>query len=330
MTDLQTFQLPDSVDEAGSDIRLACDLVNAWARDGIIQLAMTAAQRHKAFNAIEAGIRFFQMPMEFKSAQANDLSYSGYARSGAGESFMVGPDVEINDPRVRAKWPCHGPVPWPDEFYRTDTLAFLAELETIGEKLLRLTALGLELPDPTALTSLTGDGWHHLRMLRFSADSSAHTDYGLLVITYQDEAGGLYIRPPVEGEQRDRNWLHEESTTGRYENDEPWLFVKPVPDVLTVYPGDLMQLLTDGAILATPHRIRLGTVERLAVTYFHEPGFNACVRPLMDPTSTSYIHYGTHFTNTFMRGRPDRSTTGRIHAEDRLAVLDRLRAAAVR
>ncbi|WP_030434626.1 2OG-Fe(II) oxygenase family protein [Actinoplanes subtropicus] len=43
---------------------------------------------------------------------------------------------------------------------------------------------------------------HHMRVLRFPAESrqtargiGAHTDYGLLVIAYQDDVGGRYIRP---------------------------------------------------------------------------------------------------------------------------------------
>src|SRR5215218_6423908 len=102
--------------------------------------------------------------------------------------------------------------------------AFMDELGSIGERLLQLVALGLGLAELTALTALTRDGWHHMRVLRFPARSQgatrgigAHTDYGLLVIAAQDDVGGLYIRPPVDGEQRRRNWLPGESSAGMYE-----------------------------------------------------------------------------------------------------------------
>jgi isopenicillin N synthase-like dioxygenase len=85
-------------------------------------------------------------------------------------------------------------------------------------------------------TRITDNGWHHMRVLRFPpADATSergigsHTDYGPLVIPVQDDVGGLYIRPPVPGEERGRNWLPDESMAGRYENDEPWTFVTPVP-----------------------------------------------------------------------------------------------------
>jgi 2-oxoglutarate dioxygenase / 2-oxoglutarate/L-arginine monooxygenase/decarboxylase len=149
----------------------------------------------------------------------------------------------------------------------------------------------------------------------------------MLVIAAQDDVGGLWIRPPVAGEIRKRNWLPGESSAGMYENEEPWTFVKPVPDVLTVFPGDILQFLTDGYLLSTPHKVRLADRERFALAYFHEPNFAATVRPLLNQFSPDSIHYGTHFTNMFMRCYPDRITTQRIVVEDRLAALTSMRTA---
>jgi isopenicillin N synthase-like dioxygenase len=88
-----------------------------------------------------------------------------------------------------------------------------------------------------------------MRVLRFPpADATSergigsHTDYGLLVIAAQDDFGGLCIWPPVPGEERGRNWLPDESMAGRYEHDEPWTFVTPVPAVFTVFPGDITSM----------------------------------------------------------------------------------------
>jgi 2-oxoglutarate dioxygenase / 2-oxoglutarate/L-arginine monooxygenase/decarboxylase len=95
-----------------------------------------------------------------------------------------------------------------------------------------------------------------------------------------------------------------------------------------VFPGDILQFLTGSALLSTPHKVTLNTRERYALAYFHEPNFQACVRPLQS-TGDEYIHYGTHFTNMFMRCYPERITTQRIHAEQRLSVLANLRSAAL-
>jgi 2-oxoglutarate dioxygenase / 2-oxoglutarate/L-arginine monooxygenase/decarboxylase len=341
MTRLRTFHLPGSVNGSPRDLELAQAMVRTWQTDGIFQIATDAAQDQITQSAINASRRFFRMPMEFKSRHVSDLTYSGYIASGeevtAGEAdyseiFTVCKDVPPGDARVQARWPCHGPVPWPSHGYEKSMRLFMDNLGSIGEKLLKLTALGLGLTDMNALTRLTRDGWHHMRVLRFPARSAAtdrgigaHTDYGLLVIAAQDEVGGLYVRPPVEGEQRNRNWLETESTAGMYEDEEPWVFVPPAPSVLTVFPGDILQFLAGGRLLSTPHKVKLNIRERFTMAYFHEPNFQACVRPLADPPGNEYIHYGTHFTNMFMRCYPERITTRRILAEDRLSVLARLR-----
>ncbi|WP_322756678.1 2OG-Fe(II) oxygenase family protein [Frankia sp. Cas3] len=345
MTELRTFHLPESVNGTESDIVLARAMMQAWRTDGIFQVATSPAQDQKTRAAIEASRRFFRMPMTVKSGCVSDLTYSGYIASGeevtAGEAdyseiFTVCKDVARDDARVEGQWPCHGPAPWPDADYQRSMQAFMDEVGTFGERLLKLTALGLGAADIDALTQLTDDGWHHMRVLRFPAASEqtargigAHTDYGLLVIAAQDDVGGLYIRPPVAGERRNRNWLADESAAGMYEDVDPWTFVKPVPSVLTVFPGDILQFLTNGFFLSTPHKVRLNTRERFALAYFHEPNFEACVRPLSGPTS-DYIHYGSHFTNMFMRSYPDRITTRRILEEDRLSILARMRGEAER
>jgi isopenicillin N synthase-like dioxygenase len=341
MSDLQTFHIPDEITGTAADTALALQMVRAWQRDGIFQVATDERQSLKTEAAFEASRRFFRLPTHDKARCVSDLSYTGYIASGeeitAGEAdyseiYTVCKDVPLTDPRVQASWPCHGPAPWPDDAYQQAMKLFMDELGVIGEKLLRLAALGLGLADMNSLTKLTQDGWHHMRVLRFPTQSSktargigAHTDYGLLVIAAQDDVGGLYIRPPVEGETRKRNWLPGESSAGMYENEEPWTFVKPVPNVLTVFPGDIMQFITGGRLLSTPHKVRLATRERYALAYFHEPNFQACARPLFEPASDEHIHYGSHFTNMFARCYPERITTRRIEREDRWSVLQTLK-----
>jgi 2-oxoglutarate dioxygenase / 2-oxoglutarate/L-arginine monooxygenase/decarboxylase len=342
MSELRTFRLPDQIDGTSSCQTLARQLIDAWRADGIFQVALDPAQCQTTAAAFEASRSFFRRPMAEKATCISDLTYAGYVASGeevtAGEAdyseiFTVCKDLPLADPRVRAQWPCHGPVPWPDTAYRDRMNAFTAQLGAIGDRLLQLVALALELPDLETLTGLACDGWHHMRVLRFPAASAsnrargigAHTDYGMLVIAAQDDVGGLYVRPPVAGEVRRRNWLPHESSAGMYEHQDPWTFVKPVPDVLTVFPGDILQFLTDGYLLSTPHKVRLADRERFALAYFHEPNFAATVRPLLNRFSQESIHYGTHFTNMFMRCYPDRITTQRILRDDRLATLSALR-----
>jgi 2-oxoglutarate dioxygenase / 2-oxoglutarate/L-arginine monooxygenase/decarboxylase len=333
VTELRTFRVPATVSGGESDVDLARDMIHAWETDGIFQIVAEPDQARLIDEAFAASQRFFAMSLPHKAGHVSDLTYSGYIASGeeltAGEAdyseiFTVCKDLPDDDTRVRDGWPCHGPVPWPDPDYRATMAAYLAGVGEIGENLLKLVALGLGLAID-ALTTLTTDGWHHMRVLRFPAKSDttergigAHTDYGLLVIAAQDDVGGLYIRPPVSGERRNRNWLASESTAGMFEDEEPWTFVRPQPGVLTVFPGDIMQFLTGGRLLSTPHKVRLNTRERYTMAYFHEPNFLATVRPFAAAEPEEHIHYGTHFTSMFMRCYPDRITTKRIIRENRL------------
>ncbi len=345
MAELTTFIVPEVVDGTSSNIDLGRRMLAAWRRDGIFQVARDATLDETTERALAASRRFFAMPTREKSACVSDLTFAGYIASGeeltAGERdyseiFTICKDLPLTDERVLARWPCHGPVPWPDADYARDLTAMTDALGVLGDKLLQLVALGLGLADRDALKDLAHDGWHHARILRFPTSSAktsrgigAHTDYGLLVIAAQDDVGGLYIRPPVQGERRNRNWLPNESAAGMFEDEEPWNFVRPVPSVLTVFPGDILQLLTGGYLLSTPHKVKLNTRERYAVAYFHEPNFNAVVRPVVGPASDDFLHYGTHFTNMFVRCYPDRLTTRRIAAEGRMSILDGLRSDAI-
>lgn len=91
-------------------------------------------------------------------------------------------------------------------------------------------------------------------------------------------------------------------------------------------PGDMMQFMTNSYLPSTPHKVGLNTRERYAFAYFHEPSFQAEISPIAKlydgKPPDEKNHYGTHFTNMFMRNYPDRVTTERILKEDRLKLLD--------
>lgn len=334
MGELATFRVPRRIAGTRADGLLGGAMVRAWQRDGIFQVAADAGQEDRTRAALAASRRFFARPAAEKASYVNDTSYSGYIASGeevtagrpdASEIFTITPDIR---PGAADGLPCHGPVPWPGPDYRAAMEAYLEGVGDLGGRLLRLVALGLGLGPAgiDRLAGLTRDGWHHMRVLRFPAAArtaergiGAHTDYGLLVIAAQDEVGGLFVRPPVPGESRPRNWLPGESTAGFAEDRPGWTFVRPVPGVLTVFPGDILQFLTGGALLSTPHKVRLADRERHALAYFHEPRFGARIRPL--DAGDAVIHYGEHFTRMFMRCYPQRATTRRIEAEGLLRSL---------
>lgn len=89
-----------------------------------------------------------------------------------------------------------------------------------------------------------------------------------------------------------------------------------------------MQFITNNYLPSTPHKVGLNVRERFAFAYFHEPSFSSVLRQLPQyGQSTDEIHYGTHFTNMFMRNYPERITAKRMLAENRMDLLQSLKSA---
>ncbi|KAH0556609.1 hypothetical protein GP486_005558 [Trichoglossum hirsutum] len=345
--DLETFDLPKQVTGTAADFTLSKSMIAAFRRDGIFQIKLTPAQSTALSRANAFAKSFFEEPFAVKLKHVDDQSFAGYVASGEEltdgiadypEIFTVIKDLPRNDFRVQLRWPCHGPCPWPSDAYAAAMQEYMTLLGSSGEKLLQLLTLGLGLADPHALTRLTKDGWHHMRVLQFpAADQTngkgksgrgigSHTDYGLLVLSAQDEVGGLFIRRPIRGENW-RNW--EKSVAGYKEGDDEWSYIPPEPNVMTVMAGDMLQYLTSSFIQSTPHKVGLNTRPRSVFAYFHEPNFSALMKPLPEyaaagdgnTTDSPGIHYGTHFANMCMRNYPERITAKRVRVENRMEIL---------
>ncbi|PON25774.1 2-oxoglutarate-dependent ethylene/succinate-forming enzyme [Trichoderma gamsii] len=339
---LETFTLPEKVSGSVSDKAIADAMIGAWRRDGILQIGMSKAQQRLYQAANAASRRFFSRPRPQKQACVDDMSYSGYIASGEeitdgvadySEIFTVTKDLPHTDQRVAQGWPCHGPCPWADQSMKNAMNSYMVDLAISGEKLLQLIEMGLDVPTGS-LTRYTDDGWHHMRVLRFPHKDrtngkgkkgrgiGSHTDYGLLVIAAQDEVGGLFVRPPHQDEQF-ANW--EKTSAGLRENDAGWMYVPPAAGTFTVFPGDMMQYMTNNFLKSTPHKVGLNVRERFAFAYFHEPNFRSVIKPLpgynAGQSPIGGIHYGTHFTNMFLRNYPDRVTTARLREEGRYHLL---------
>jgi isopenicillin N synthase-like dioxygenase len=325
---IETFELTDIGGEG--DARLGKALVRAWRNDGIVRVAMTPSHAQGVRRAHAASRRFFEQPQGVKGRSVSDLTYAGYVASGeqitagaadCAELFTVCQDIAPDDPRARERWPCHGPVPWPDAEFRRSAAGLMDRLGELSDQLLRLAALGLDLDDPDVFARLTWGGWHHMSVLRFPPVSArarygvgAHTDCGLLTVCVYDD-GGFYVRRPTDGERG----------AGV---EELWDHIGPEPGVFSVFPGDVLEFATGGSLPATAHKALLSSREHFAVAYSHAPNFQTYVQPFSARADEDAgLHYGSHFTRWHMRRYPQRVTTKRITAEGegRLGVLEELR-----
>lgn len=171
---LDTFKLPERVTGSFGDQLLGKAIVETWRRHGIIQIAMNGEHKKLWETAKAISQRFFKRPRHEKAKCVDSQSYAGYIASGEemtdgiadySEIFTITKDMPLSDPRVRAKWPCHGRCPWPDTQMKEVMSQYNAALGVEGEKLLDLIEMGLGVA-PGSLTRYTRDGWHHTRVLR--------------------------------------------------------------------------------------------------------------------------------------------------------------------
>lgn len=325
---LETFFISDDhLPTHESRVQAGKAIIAAIERDSIIQISIEGiAPPDVIKNAFKAQQNFFDLPISTKMQAHNDLSYAGYVYSGeeetagkrdAAEIFTVTRDYDLHDSLVEDGVPCHGPVPWPSDEFKTAMTVYSDSMRSVGDRVLPLIALGLGMEE-TVFQDVTGDSWGHMRVLKFREKSTtdmpgigSHTDYGMLVLASQDEVGGLWVRPHTQGEERKNNW--DESNAGDFEENDGWKFVVPEPDVLTCFPGDMLQFITNGRLMSTPHKVELADRIRYAIAYFHEPSFGAVIK--RDDVDES-VHYGTHFTNMFKRCYPEKGVTKRIVKEN--------------
>jgi isopenicillin N synthase-like dioxygenase len=192
------------------------------------------------------------------------------------EGIYFGAELDPAHPRVAAGVPLHGPNLFPAHpaDLRDTVLAYMAAMTDLGHLLSGAVARALGLADDWFATHLTADPTVLFRIFHYPPGPAAgageepaadqgwgvaeHTDYGLLTILRQDDTGGLEVRTP----------------TG-------WTAAPPVPGSFVCNLGDMLERMTGGLYLSTPHRVRNpGRSGRVSFAFFFDPSWDAEVRPL--------------------------------------------------
>jgi isopenicillin N synthase-like dioxygenase len=143
-------------------------------------------------------------------------------------------------------------------------LQYLAVARTLGQRLLRSIALAFEL-NPAALAELlTPDPYLLLKLMRYTPRTpqaafsmAPHCDFSLLTLVVQS-GDGLQIRTP-RGQ---------------------WLSVPALPNTISVNLGELLEVVSAGRMLATPHRVVVDSSgTRLSLPVFINPDLKRVVAP---------------------------------------------------
>ena len=183
------------------------------------------------------------------------------------EGIYFGEELGADHPQVRAGTPMHGANLFPDQpaGLRECVLDYISALTSLGHRLMAGIALSLDLDESYFADRITREPLTLFRIFNYPVppDPSLwgvgeHTDYGLLTILMQDDAGGLEVR------SRSR-----------------WVAAPPVAHSFVCNIGDMLDRMTRGLYRSTPHRVRnLAARDRLSCPFFFDPGFFARPQPI--------------------------------------------------
>ncbi|WP_347258614.1 2-oxoglutarate and iron-dependent oxygenase domain-containing protein [Methylocaldum sp.] len=190
------------------------------------------------------------------------------------EGLYFGAELGADDPRVQAGVPLHGANLFPANIpeFRETVLAYTAAMTQLGQTLMQGIALSLGLEASYFADRYTADPLILFRIFNYPPEPAnvgtppswgvgEHTDYGLLTILKQDDAGGLEVK----------------SKSG-------WIAAPPVPGTFVCNIGDMLDRMTGGRYRSTPHRVRnTAGRSRLSFPFFFDPTFDAEVKRIESP-----------------------------------------------
>jgi isopenicillin N synthase-like dioxygenase len=144
----------------------------------------------------------------------------------------------------------------------------MAAMTRVGHALMAGLSLSLGLEESYFADRYTADPLVLFRIFNYPAPSGSpeesgygvgeHTDYGLLTILKQDLSGGLQVKIKSQ-----------------------WIDAPPIPNAFVCNIGDMLDRLTAGRYLSTPHRVwNAAGQDRLSFPFFFDPNFNAEVKPI--------------------------------------------------
>jgi isopenicillin N synthase-like dioxygenase len=231
----------------------------------------------------DASRRCFALPLQEKMEirmERGGKAWRGYfpvggeltsGRPDRKEGLYFGTELSPGDPRVRAGVPLHGANLFPEAVpeLAPAVLAYLQAMTGLGQAVLRGIAESLGLAPSTFEDGMTRDPLILFRIFNYPAQETddtgwgvgEHTDYGLLTLLKQDDAGGLQVR-----------------------SGNGWIDAPPIPDAFVCNLGDMLERMTGGRTRSTPHRVRnVAGRDRLSFPFFLDPGFDTEVRPIALP-----------------------------------------------
>jgi isopenicillin N synthase-like dioxygenase len=271
---------------AGDDARrrVAAEIDAACRRSGFFYVVGHGVDPELQRRLHDLAREFFRRPVEVKQQIAmsrGGRAWRGYFRVGdeltsgkpdQKEGLYFGQERSADDPLVVAETPLFGPNQFPEHpaELREAVLEYVEALTVLGKRLMAGVALGLGLEETYLDEHGMRDPLVLFRIFNYPPPPpevdlwgvGEHTDYGLLTILLQDDAGGLEVKSGNE-----------------------WIAAPPISGSFVCNIGDMLDRMTRGVYRSTPHRVRNPAPrDRLSFPFFFDPNFFAPVRPIDLPS----------------------------------------------
>lgn len=310
IVDISGLRSPDRAERE----RVAAEIGKAAREVGFLYVSGTGVDSTLFDRMLAATKTFFALPVEEKMRSYIGLStcHRGYVPVGEEgvetgmpdlkEAFDTALDLPADDPDYVAGNPMLGPNVWPDvDGFAEAVTAYYQAVLDLGHQLLWAFAVALG-EDPDTFTKHATKTPSQLRLVHYPYNPEAedvlgigaHTDYECFTL----------LKPTAPG-------LEVLNEAGE------WVDVPPVPDTFVVNIGDLLELWTNGAYVATSHRVRKVKEERYSFPLFFNVDYHTEVKPLPqfvagDATARPGLRAGEHLfaqtaqTFAYLRSRLER------------------------
>jgi isopenicillin N synthase-like dioxygenase len=273
IVDISGLRSPEPAERA----RVAAEIGKAAREVGFLYISGSGIDELRFDRMLAATKEFFALPVEEKMRSYIGLSrcHRGFVPVGEEgvengmpdlkEAFDTALDLPADDPDYLAGNPMLGPNTWPDlpGFAEAVTDYYEAVLE-VGHLLLRAFAVALG-EDPDVFSRHATKTPSQLRLVHYPYNPDAQD--GLGIGAHTDYECFTLLKPTAPG---------LEVLNGAGE----WIDVPPVPGTFVVNIGDLLELWTNGAFVATSHRVRRVVEERYSFPLFFNVDYDTEVRPL--------------------------------------------------
>jgi isopenicillin N synthase-like dioxygenase len=320
--------------------QVAAEIGRAASEVGFFYVSGTGVDDELFVRMLAVTKEYFALPVEEKMRSYIGLSrcHRGYVPVGEEgvetgtpdlkEAFDTALDLPPDDPDYVAGNPMLGPNTWPDlpGFAEAVTAYYDAVLD-VGHRLLWAFAVALG-EDPDVFSRHATKTPSQLRLVHYPFNPDAEDGHGIGAHT--DYECFTLLKPTAPG---------LEVLNGAGE----WIDVSPVDGTFVVNIGDMLELWTDGAFVATSHRVRKVVEERYSFPLFFNVDYHTEVKPLPQfaadgATTRPALRAGEHLfaqtaqTFAYLRNRidsgelvlPDGSlTTGQFGQQARYGINDK-------